>query len=280
MKIKILVTGASGFVGSHLVPQLRAVGHEVVQTNSESGDVADECTWSKVAHADLVIHLAGKSFVPDSWIDPAAFIRCNVLGTVAALNYCKKHNARLVFLSSYLYGNPERIPIPETAPLIANNPYALSKKLAEEACQFYSDRFGINVTIFRPFNIYGPGQPEHFLIPSIIRQVNAGDVIAVKDLEPKRDYVYVGDVARCILRAVHCPGRFNVFNVGSGVSHSVEKLIQIIQDVRGTNLPVNSVAERRKDEIMESVADVTEAKRQLGWAPQWTLMQGIQQMLK
>jgi GDP-4-dehydro-6-deoxy-D-mannose reductase len=272
---RILVTGSTGFIGRHLIPQLSDGGHEVVEANRESGDVADEATWLKWSQVEVVIHLAGKTFVPDSWIDPAEFIKCNLLGTVAALNYCKRHNARLIFLSSYLYGKPTILPIPETAPLFANNPYALSKKMAEEACRFYSEAFGSSIIILRPFNVYGPGQPDTFLIPSIIRQINTGQAIRVKDLEPKRDYVYVSDVVRAIVRGVHCDRRFAIFNIGSGISYSVGDLIQIIQDLRQSDVPVYSYAERRRDEIMDTVADIREAQMQLGWAPQWTLHQGL-----
>ncbi len=273
------MTGASGFIGKHLVTRLREAGHEVFEADIGSGDVAEETTWLKYPRSDAVIHLAGKTFVPDSWSDPAGFMRCNLLGTVAALNHCRRNNARLIFPSSYLYGNPKTLPIPETAPLVVNNTYGLSKKLAEEACRFFSDCFGIHVTILRLFNVYGPGQQENFLIPSIIRQVNAGGVIKVKDLDPKRDYVYVNDVVQSILKAVDCQEGFRIFNIGSGVSHSVEELIRIIQAIKKTDLPVQVDAERRKDEIMNTVADITASKLQLGWAPRWTLHQGVQNML-
>lgn len=277
---KILVTGASGFIGRHLVPKLREAGHEVIEVNSASGDVADKSTWLKFPQVEVVIHLAGKIFVPDSWVDPAMFIRTNLLGTFTALEYCRKHGARLIYPGSYLYGHAGAIPTPESAPLVANNPYGLSKRLVEEACQFYSDNFdNSDITILRIFNIYGPGQPENFLVPSIIRQVDIGKAIQVKDLEPKRDYVYIGDVAQAMLKAIYCQGRFNIFNIGTGSSHSVEELIRIIQAAKGTNLPVYSDAERRKSEIMDTVADITRAKLQLGWTPQWTLAQGVHQMV-
>ena len=269
---KVLITGA-------VVPELRRAGYEVIEVDIESGDISDESTWLKFSEAEAVIHLAGKSFVPDSWSSPAAFIKCNLMGTVYALDYCKNHDARLVFLSSYLYGNSEMLPIPETAPLVPTNPYALSKKLGEDACQFYSDKFGVYVTILRPFNVYGSGQPENFLIQSIIRQVLAGDVIKVKDLGPKRDYIYVRDLVQAISKALHCQRRFGIYNIGSGVSHSVEELIQLVQGLKKTNYPLHSDGERRKGEIMNTVADITKAKVQLGWAPQWTLLEGLQQML-
>lgn len=277
---KVLVTGASGFIGQHLVPSLRDVGHEVLAASSASGDVADERTWSSYPQADVVVHLAGKAFVPASWDNPAAFIRCNLLGTVGALDYCLRHNARLVFISSYLYGRPTVLPIPETAVLRANNPYALSKKLAEDACRFYAHSLGAKITILRPFNVYGCGQSDSFLVPSIIRQVATSDRVRVKDLEPKRDYVYVDDVVRAIISATDRQGEFSVFNVGSGESHSVQELIRIVQHVMGTDLPVVSDAQRRKDEVMDTIADITQAKLHLGWVPQWTLLEGVKQMVE
>lgn len=276
---KILVTGATGFIGTHLVLKLRQVGHEVIEANSQSGDIADESTWSGFPQTEVVVHLAAKTFVPDSWVDPAAFIKCNLLGTVAALNYCKKHNARLVFLSSYLYGNPQLLPIPENAPLVAMNPYALSKKLAEEVCHFYAASFGINITIFRPFNIYGPGQPDNFLIPSIIRQLSENKVIQVKDLNPKRDYVYITDLVDAIIKAIDKTSGLNIFNIGSGKSYSVAELIQILQDIKKTNLHVISTEDKRRDEIMDCVADITRANRHLGWKPAYSLTKGLESLL-
>jgi nucleoside-diphosphate-sugar epimerase len=179
-----------------------------------------------------------------------------------------------------LYGNPKTLPVSETAPLSVTNPYALSKKLSEEACKFYSDSFNLRITIFRPFNVYGPGQNESFLIPSIICQIESGNAIRVRDLEPKRDYLYVDDVVQGILKSVYCQSRFSIMNLGSGESHSVEDIIRIIQQLMKTNLPVYSSQERRKDEMMDTVADIREARAQLGWAPHWTLARGLEQVLK
>ena len=275
---KVLVTGASGFIGKHLVRRLRAEGHQVLEARRTSGDVADEATWRSFPLTDVVVHLAARSFVPESWEAPGDFLRTNLLGTVAAMEYCRAHDARLVFPSSYIYGDAVHQPIAETAPLVAKNPYALSKKLAEEACVFFADRFGVTVTILRPFNIYGAGQADAFLVPTIVNQVRGGREIHVKDLEPRRDYVYVLDVVEAIVRAVAREGGFSIFNVGSGTSHSVAEVIQTIQDVWGTSLPVRSDGVRRQDEVMETVADITRAKKQLGWMPRFTLRQGLEDL--
>ena len=273
---RVLVTGATGFIARHLVPRLTTVGLEIVEAGRGSGDTAEKATWSRFPACEVVVHLAAKSFVPESWETPGVFVRTNALGTVEALEYCRVHAARLVYLSSYMYGDVAQQPIPENTALKANNPYALSKKLAEEACAFYAEVFDVPVTILRPFNIYGPGQSDSFLIPSILNHIRAGREIHVKDLEPRRDYVYVADVVEAIVSAVRRRNGFETFNIGSGSSHSVAELIDIIQEVWGTALPVRSDGVRRKDEIMDTVADIKRARRDLGWSPKFTLRQGLE----
>jgi GDP-4-dehydro-6-deoxy-D-mannose reductase len=271
----VLVTGASGFIGKHLVPVLREHGYEVVSSTRAHGDVADRSTWTELPRTDTVVHLAGESFVPRSWAEPAVYLRANVLGTVNALEHCREHGARLVFLSSYLYGQPTRLPIPETAPLDASNPYALSKKLAEDACRFYAERLDLKVTVLRPFNVYGFGQADEFLIPSLIRQITRGTEIFVQDLEPRRDYIYICDVVLAIVKAVATDGGYRVLNVGAGTSHSVDELISTLQHVWGSALPVRSACVRRQGEVMDTVADIEAAHRMLGWWPQYTLETGL-----
>ncbi len=273
---EILVTGSTGFIGKHLISKLKNADNEVMGINNANGDIADEATWLNLPPAAVVIHLAASTFVPASWKNPAIFLKTNLLGTISALDYCKRYGSRMVFLSSYLYGNPDKLPIPETAELRPNNPYALSKKLAEEACEFYSKYHGIDVTILRPFNVYGPGQTENFLIPSIIKQIISGNSIYVKDLEPKRDYIYIDDLIDAITKASKLKDRFSVFNIGTGKSYSVAELIELTQKVLGKNLPIHSSNERRPEEIMDTVADITKASIFLDWQPKWTLKEGIE----
>jgi GDP-4-dehydro-6-deoxy-D-mannose reductase len=277
---KVLVTGASGFIGKNLIPKLHSCQHEIIEISSIAGDIADKTTWSHFERVDVLIHLAGSTFVPDSWEDPNGFLKTNFHGTVCALDYCRQHGARLVYLSSYLYGNPSKLPIPESAPPIANNPYALSKKLAEEVCKFYADIFGVKTTIFRPFNVYGSGQSEQFLIPSLINQVIDGNAICVKDLEPRRDYIYIDDLVDAIIMAVGSKLDFEIFNIGTGVSHSVSDLIDLIQNIKDTNLNVQADGERRPEEVMDTQADITKALEVLGWAPNYSLRSGLEKMLR
>jgi nucleoside-diphosphate-sugar epimerase len=276
---KVLVTGSNGFIGRHLVRALRLCQHEVVELDSSAGDVSESATWIHLERADVLIHLANKTFVPDSWSDPSAFLKTNLLGTGCALNYCRQHNTRLIYLSSYLYGNPTGLPISESAVLVASNPYALSKILAEQACKFYADVFGVKVIVFRPFNVYGLGQSEDFLIPSLVSQMLAGLNIRVKDLEPRRDYVYIDDLVDAIAAAVNRPIDFDTFNIGVGVSYSVADLIQTMQDIGGTRLEIISAGVRRSGEVMDTVADIRKASRILNWSPKFSLRSGLEIML-
>lgn len=275
---RVLVTGASGFIGGHVVARLRADGYETIAVDRTWGDISVAATWRGFPPADAVVHLAARSFVPDSWESPAGFLRTNLSGTVEALEYCRTHGAHLVFLSSYMYGDAVRQPVHESSALVAKNPYALSKKLADEACQFFAERLGASVAVLRPFNIYGPGQSETFLVPTILRQLESGTEVRVRDLDPRRDYIYVADVVEAIVRAVAARPGFNVLNLGSGRSHSVAELIDTIQQVWGTDLPVTSDGVRRPDEIMDTVADISLAEERLGWKPRFTLRQGLEQL--
>lgn len=277
---RILVTGATGFIGKPLVEQLQAGGAEVFPVSSRNGDIADPETWNSFQSANFVIHLAARTFVPDSWIAPNSFLKTNCFGTTCALDYCRKHKSKLIFISSYLYGNPESLPISEDAKIYANNPYTFSKIMAEESCRFYTENYGVKVSILRPFNVYGPGQNDDFLIPSIIRQIMAGKPVHVKDLYPKRDYVYVQDIIDAIIKSISHNENFNVINIGTGKSYSVKEVIDIIQAALGTNTKILSSNERRPGEVMDTQADILNAQKILGWLPVWTLEQGIAKMIE
>ena len=277
---KILVTGSTGFIGKSLIANLNLLEHDIEVMDRSFGDITDPKTWDNFTFSDIVIHLAALTFVPNSWNEPYNYINTNLLGTICALEYCKKYEAKLIFLSTYMYGTPESLPIPENAKLCAFNPYALSKKMSEDACLFYANNFNIKVIVLRPFNVYGPGQSIDFLIPSIINQALAGEEVTVKVLEPKRDYVYIDDLVNFIIATLefdHQP--FTVFNVGTGKSYSVAELINIIQQSLGTNLPVKSSGEKRQQEVMDTRADITKAAELLKWSPSWTLKQGIGEIL-
>lgn len=274
MNSEILITGAAGFLGTHLAALLESRGFTVRRHSSADGDISNCALHMEgVGH---VFHLAGKSYVPDSWQDPRVFYRTNVMGTVNVLEHCRRSKVGLTFISSYVYGQPQRLPIAENHPVVAANPYAHTKILAEEAVRFYQQNFGLDVLIIRPFNIYGPGQRSSFLIPFIVRQVldPLVDVIRVQNLRPKRDYLFVADAVAMLVASLR-PGTSGVFNLGSGRSTSVEGVIDVVYEAAGIRKPVLSADVERPGEVMDVVADISRAATELDWRPSTSFEDGI-----
>ena len=277
MNDRVLVTGARGFIGRALVKALRAASFAVLEHSTEQGDIARcELRYSGVGR---VFHLAGRSFVPDSWIDTHAFYETNVLGTVNVLEFCRKHKAALTLISSYVYGRPRILPIAETHTLQAVNPYAHTKIMAEDAARYYATQYGVHVSIVRPFNIYGPGQAERFLIPTLLRQALDPklEFITVADLRPRRDYLHIDDLTALLMTTTHGPPE--TYNAGSGVSWSVAELIEIINSFLPKPKTARSCGLVRPNEIPDVRADISLATCMLGWRPAVELRDGIGQMI-
>lgn len=273
--IKVLLTGASGFIGKTLSSYLEKLGYQVLKFTRELGDIANKTSWESIEKTEFVIHLASRNFVPDSWKESSEFLESNVVGTSRALEYAKIHNAKTIYVSAYLYGTPTDLPINENHPISPNNPYALSKFLAEEVCKFHANFLEQSITILRLFNVYGPGQRTEFLIPTLVSQCLNGNVISVLDLKPKRDYVFIEDVLDAIQKGMNKAGGLQIYNIGSGLSYSVKEIIDIIQKICGSNLPVKSQDVVRPNEINDVVADISRARKNLGWIPKSDIFEGL-----
>jgi nucleoside-diphosphate-sugar epimerase len=274
----VLVTGADGFIGSHLVPVLLAAGYTVFTHSTRQGDIRN-CTlnFEDVGH---VFHLAARTFVPDSWSAPLKFYEVNVLGTVNVLEFCRSRDASLTLMSSYVYGRSPRLPTSEEQPVVAFNPYSHTKILAEETSLYYQRQFGVPVTIIRPFNVYGPGQDQRFLVPKILSQAidPALAVMIVADLRPRRDYLYVADLVRLLVRtAFRREG--GIFNAGSGSSWGVGEVISMVNGLLSVPKPVQAEGPIRPDEILEVIADISRARHVFGWEPQVPFRDGLQMTL-
>jgi nucleoside-diphosphate-sugar epimerase len=269
----VIVTGAGGFVGRALVPVLEREGLVVRPHTRRDGDLTAGLAGEPAA---CVVHLAGRTFVPESWDNPLAFYRDNTLATGGVLAYCRRTGARLVHMSSYVYGTPDRLPIPESHPRRPFNPYALSKILAEDLIAFHEAQFGLRATVIRPFNLYGPGQDERFLVPSIARQMAdpACSRITVKDVRPRRDYLHVDDLVRLIVAAI-AADRPGIYNAGTGASVSVGDVITEMAAAAGVQKPVEVTGETRPGEVLDVVADASRAAQVFGWRPAVPLRQGL-----
>jgi GDP-4-dehydro-6-deoxy-D-mannose reductase len=276
---RVLVTGGSGFIGGRLVEALRRRVAVVLAPNRREWDmVADDIPAWKVDH---VFHVAGLSGPQVSWQDPLRFHLVNAHGTANVAEFCRRAECSLSYVSAYCYGVPSRLPVSESDPVRPNNPYAFSKHQGEEACRFYNEYFGLPVTIIRPFNVYGPGQSDAFVLTRIVRQAldSAVGEIHVRDLWPRRDYVFVDDVVEALISTAAID-RYALFNVGSGVSHSVEEAIHTVLEASGVSKPYRSLEAPRRQEISDVVANIDAIREAVGWRPSVSFPEGVRRLVE
>ena len=277
----IAVAGSDGFVGRNVCSQLKAAGHTIIPIDVTQGiDLCDVKVVEQVPQIDCFIHLANLVYVPASYEEPAKFYRVNYLTTLNALEVCRRWNARLVYISSYIYGPPQYLPVDENHPVCPFNPYAQTKVICEKMCEGYYRDFGVKVSIVRPFNIYGAGQKGKLLIPEIIGQLKEGKgQIQLKAASPRRDYINVVDVASAIVACAMSNEPYGVYNACSGESVSVREITEIINRNLRNKVEFTFSASDRPNEVDESRGSCEKLKA-LGWKPSIDFEEGIQQILK
>ncbi|AWK09139.1 NAD-dependent dehydratase [Streptomyces spongiicola] len=302
------VTGAEGFIGSHLTEALVASGHRVramAQYNSFSsygwletlpqdvldqveivlGDVRDPGSVRALAEgADTVYHLAALIAIPYSYRAPHSYVDTNVTGTLNVLEAVRAlETPRLVHTStSETYGTAQTVPITEDHPINTQSPYAASKAGGDRLADSYHASFGTPVVTLRPFNTFGPRQSMRAVIPTVIGQVAAGNhTITLGGLRPTRDFTYVTDTAAAFLAVGTAPAEAVVgrtLNAGTGGEISIGDLVGLIGKVMGTDLDIREDEQRIRpadSEVMRLVADATRLREATGWTPALDLEQGL-----
>lgn len=313
MPVLAAVTGAEGFIGSHLVEALVASGARVramVLYNSWGswgwldalppdvlasvevvlGDVRDpRATLDFVDGADVVYHLAALIAIPYSYRAPHSYLETNAGGTLNVLEAVRSHRTpRMVHTStSEVYGTAVRVPIDEDHPIQAQSPYSATKVAADKLAESYHASFEVPVVTLRPFNTYGPRQSARAVIPTIISQLAAGrDEVALGALEPTRDLVYVADTAQAFIAAASAPlpaVAGTVLNAGTGEEISIGDLAALIARLMDRPLRVASEAERLRpeaSEVLRLVADASRLRELTGWAPTRTLEEGLAETIE
>lgn len=275
---RVFLTGHSGFIGTYFLRYFE--NYFKIITFKKRINKENYSDLLNFESANVVVHAAAKTSISSSWSNPEKMIENNIFLTKSIIDYCLKNNAFLIYISSYLYGEARCLPTPETAELKINNPYSQSKKICEEICLFHRKNSGLNVTLIRPFNIYGYFKSNNQLIMTIINQITKKKEITVSDLNPRRDWLYIKDFCDLLKIIINKMITNEIFNAGSGKNYSVDEIIQIIQELYPSNLPVNCLNEERKNEIFETRADISKAKKLLKWEPVWTIEEGINDTLK
>tara|TARA_B100001750_G_scaffold118104_2_gene93687 strand:+ start:1739 stop:2734 length:996 start_codon:yes stop_codon:yes gene_type:complete len=304
----VFVTGADGFIGSHLIELLVSQGAKVkalVYYNSWNslgwlddidknildsieilrGDIRDtERVMQGVNGSDFVFHLSSLIAIPYSYEATRSYVQTNVTGALNILEACKGSDSlkRLIHTStSEVYGSAQKVPIDENHPLIGQSPYSASKIAADKLVESFYLSFGLPVVTARPFNTYGPRQTARAVIPTIASQILANKKrLDIGSLTPKRDFNYVQDTVKALVALALCEqADGEVVNIGSGEEWSIKETIEIISDITQSNTEIVSQEDRvrpEKSEVNRLLADNKKIISLTGWKPEVTFREGLE----
>ena len=305
---KILVTGAGGFIGSHLTEYLVEQGHKVkafVRYNSRnfwgwlekskyiddieiySGDIRDyDSVYQSMKGIDYVFHLAALIGIPYSYYSPLAYIKTNIEGTYNILQAARElETKRIIHTStSEVYGTTQHIPINENHPINPQSPYAATKASADYLAKTFYLSFSLPVTIVRPFNTFGPRQSARAVIPTIISQaLNSNKDIKLGNLKSSRDFNYVLNTVEGIYKlGLHPNTLGEVVNIGTAKDISILNLANLISKLTKVDLKVRVDSKRirpEKSEVKRLVCDYSKAHNLTGWKPHYTLEEGLEKTI-
>ena len=307
---RVLVTGADGFIGSHLAEALVGQGANVRalaiynsfssrgwldqtpadvrdKINIVVGDVRDPHFVREIAHGcEIILHLAALISVPFSYVSPQSFVETNVVGTLNVLQAARDCGVSRVVStsSSEVYGTARYVPIDETHPLNAQSPYAATKIAADQLALSFQRTFGTPVIVLRPFNTFGPRQSMRAVIPTIIVQIAGGSrTIKLGSLHPTRDFSFISDTVRGFMHAaVADDGIGEVVNTGSGFEISIGDTVALIAEIMDAKVQIERSNERVRpaaSEVERLFAGITKAETVLGWKPNYAGLDGFRRGL-
>jgi UDP-glucose 4-epimerase len=301
----VLVTGADGFIGSHLTEALLAAGAKVrafcfynsrgslgwldhlaeppKRLDVRLGDIRDaRFVEAACDGVDVIFHLAALVAIPYSYSAPESFLETNIRGTLHVLEAARRHGcARLVHTStSEVYGTPDTLPITERHPLKGQSPYSASKIAADKLCEAYASSYGVPIVVLRPFNTYGPRQSARAVIPTILAQLLSGrTVVRLGNVAPRRDLTFVSDTVRGFLAAGLCPGvEGQTIQLGTGRAESIAEVFHAACVACGVEARIEEDPARvrpAQSEVMVLQSDPSRARQLLGWESIVTLETGL-----
>ena len=300
---KILITGGTGFIGSHLAEMLVKQGNTVTcfdryninnhwgwledselskDINIILGDIRDfDSVHGATAGQDIIFHLAALIGIPYSYKSPLAYIRTNIEGTYNVLESAKLRQTEKIIITSTseTYGTAQTVPIDESHPLVGQSPYSASKISADQLALSYHLSFDSPITIARPFNTYGPRQSSRAIIPTIFSQAILGDTLTLGNLSPTRDLTYVDDTCKGFLEIASHPNLSGeVINIGSNQEISIGALAELIKEIVGKELNIVESRDRlrpEKSEVDRLLCDNSKICKLTSWKPEIGLKDGL-----
>jgi NAD dependent epimerase/dehydratase len=309
MSAKILVTGADGFIGSHLVETLVRQGRDArafvfynslgswgwldetpkdVKASFEvvAGDIRDGAAVKNAMQGcETVLHLAALIGIPYSYRAPESYVDTNIAGTLNVVQAARELGVRKVVhtSTSEVYGTARTVPISEEHPLHAQSPYAATKIAADQLALSFHSAFGTPVAVARPFNAYGPRQSARAVIPTIIAQLVAGDQVSLGALHPTRDFSFVSDTVAGLIAVADSPASIGqVINIGSGFEIAIGDVATLIASLMGRDLALAKDPARLRptaSEVERLFADIGKARQLLGWQPAFGGLDGFKRGL-
>ena len=307
---RVLVTGADGFIGSHLTEALVRAGADVRafvfyncqdswgwldhcgpdvkgQFDVFAGDIRDpHGLRTAMKNRDAVLHLAALIAIPYSYHSPDTYVDTNIKGTLNVLQSARDLDTQRVIVTSTseVYGTAQRVPIDEAHPLVGQSPYSASKIGADQLALSFHRSFGTPVVLLRPFNTYGPRQSARAVIPTIATQLLAhAKCIKLGSLHPTRDFSFVADTAEGFIRALDCEAAIGeVVNIGSGLEISIGDTARLIADIIGSSVEIKIDEARVRpsaSEVDRLLADTSKAQKLFAWQPRYGDRAGLRQGL-
>ena len=282
----ILITGSRGFVGDHICKSYFKNKYNLITdnpTDKQRNDITKiEYFENFDDKIDVIIHLAAKISINDSLNDPYETYYTNMVGTLNVLEFAKRKNiTKFIFLSTYVYGQPQYLPIDENHPINPHSPYNKSKIIAESLCQDYYKIFGINIVILRPFYLYGYNRKKNTLIRSVLDQINSNGIIKLSNEKTSRDFLYISDFIELLNNILNkFPSGCNIYNVGSGTSYTITEISRKIANLLNKKIRICYDESVRKQDINEMVADITKISKEFDWKPKIDIDQGLTLTIK
>jgi UDP-glucose 4-epimerase len=277
---KVLVTGIKGFIGIHLCRHLKEVGIPVASSNTNYEKYLDVTKMDQLQFDEVgaIVHLAAKSAVTYSMKNPYETYHTNILGTLNLLEFARLHDIpKFIFVSTYVYGPPKYLPVDEAHPVNPHSHYNRSKLIAEQLCENYSNDVGINITVLRPFYVYGPGSKPDSFIASAIQQIVKNGRVILSGRHTKRDFLFINDFIGLFVSILNkFPDNYNVYNVGYGKSYTLKEASHILAKLLDKKITISYDNKMRPDDIIDMVADNSKVSREFKWKPSIGLEKGLE----